>query len=57
MAPWNAPICLALMCAIPAIAAGNTVIFKTSESSPGSQLITAELMKEVDHVQHVFSSR
>lgn len=35
------------MTCIPAIAAGNTVVLKTSELSPESQLICADILKEV----------
>lgn len=45
--PWNAPVGLITMTAVPVIAAGNTVVLKTSESSPGGQLLVAELLAEV----------
>lgn len=41
MAPFNAPVSLALVPAVEAIAAGNSVTMKFSESAPA----TAELMK------------
>lgn len=40
---------LTLMTCMPAIAAGNTVVLKTSEYSPASQLIVADILKEVRH--------
>ena len=46
MAPWNAPVGLVTITVVPALAAGNTVILKTSENSPHSQLLAAELLKE-----------
>ncbi|KAJ3523749.1 hypothetical protein NM688_g8673 [Phlebia brevispora] len=46
ISPWNAPLGLVLMTAIPPIAAGCAVVLKTSEHSPASQLIAAELLKE-----------
>ena len=48
--PWNAPVGLITMTAIPVIAAGNTVILKTSDSSPAAQLLAAELLAEVSMV-------
>ncbi len=47
ISPWNAPLGLSLMTVLPPIAAGNTVVLKTSEYSPAGQLIAAELLKEV----------
>ncbi|PSR88857.1 hypothetical protein PHLCEN_2v5006 [Hermanssonia centrifuga] len=46
ISPWNAPLGLSLMTVLPPIAAGNTVVLKTSEYSPSGQLIAAELLKE-----------
>lgn len=46
ISPWNAPLGLVLLTTLPALAAGNTVVLKTSEHSPASQLIAAELLKE-----------
>lgn len=47
ISPWNAPIGLSFICTLPALAAGNTIVLKTSEMSPASQLIAAEIYKEV----------
>ncbi|KAJ3525121.1 hypothetical protein NM688_g8454 [Phlebia brevispora] len=44
--PWNVPLGLALISILPPIAAGNTVVLKTSEYCPASQLIVGELLKE-----------
>jgi len=46
VSPWNAPLGLAVMTCLPALAAGNTVVLKTSEYSPASQLIIGQLMKD-----------
>ncbi|KAF7800257.1 hypothetical protein EIP86_011504 [Pleurotus ostreatoroseus] len=46
ISPWNAPLGLVLLTTLPALAAGNTVVLKTSEHSPASQLVAAELLKE-----------
>jgi acyl-CoA reductase-like NAD-dependent aldehyde dehydrogenase len=40
------------MTSMPAIAAGNTVVLKTSEVSPASQLLAAELLQEVSTLSH-----
>jgi len=46
MSPWNAPLALTYSSVLPPLAAGNTVVLKTSEISPGCQLIAAEVLKE-----------
>lgn len=48
MSPWNAPLGLTFSTTLPALAAGNTVVLKTSEITPECQLIAAEIFKEVD---------
>lgn len=47
MAPWNYPVLLALEPLIGAIAAGNCCIIKTSEYSPKTSRVIAELLGEV----------
>lgn len=47
MAPWNAPIGLTLRATALPIACGNTVVLKTSEISPRTQIIVAEIMEKV----------
>lgn len=44
MSPWNYPVQLALIPAISAIAAGNTVVIKPSEHSPHSSAALSELI-------------
>ncbi|KAI0340692.1 aldehyde dehydrogenase [Trametopsis cervina] len=55
ISPWNAPLLLALSTCLPAIAAGNAVVLKTSEYSPASQLITAHILKEAGLPDGVFN--
>ncbi|KAI0698465.1 aldehyde dehydrogenase [Cytidiella melzeri] len=55
MSPWNAPLLLSLMTCLPAIAAGNTVVLKTSEYSPASQLFAADILKEAGLPAGVFN--
>ncbi|KZT05339.1 ALDH-like protein [Laetiporus sulphureus 93-53] len=47
VAPWNAPVILAVRAIGYPIICGNTVVFKTSENSPRTQFIIAELLHEV----------
>lgn len=44
LSPWNYPLQLALMPAIGAIAAGNGVVLKPSESAPATSRLLAELV-------------
>ena len=59
IAPWNAPFVLGLRSVLYAIAAGNTVVLKTSEMSPRVHLAMAQLLidaglpKGVLNVAHV----
>ncbi|KAG7447024.1 aldehyde dehydrogenase [Guyanagaster necrorhizus] len=46
IAPWNAPISLTLRAIAVPILCGNTVVLKSSELSPRSQFIVAELLHE-----------
>jgi acyl-CoA reductase-like NAD-dependent aldehyde dehydrogenase len=46
IAPWNAPIILAVRAFCTALACGNTVILKASELSPGTQYMLVDLMRE-----------
>lgn len=46
VAPWNYPMMMAVWKWAPAIAAGNTVVLKPSETTPASTLLMAELMAE-----------
>ncbi|KAF2688732.1 aldehyde dehydrogenase [Lentithecium fluviatile CBS 122367] len=44
--PWNVSVLTMAMKMAPAIAAGNTFVYKTSEKSPYSVLVLARLFKE-----------
>jgi len=44
IAPWNAPIILAVRGFVTALACGNTVVLKSSESSPGTQFMLGKLL-------------
>ena len=44
--PWNYPMMMAVWKWAPAIAAGNTVVLKPSDTTPASTLFMAELMSE-----------
>ncbi|KAF8342984.1 aldehyde dehydrogenase [Cantharellus anzutake] len=44
--PWNGPIALSVRAVINPIAAGNTVILKTSEYSPKSNMIIVDCLRE-----------
>ncbi|PUU79912.1 Aldehyde/histidinol dehydrogenase [Tuber borchii] len=46
IAPWNAPMILALRAVLYPIAAGNTVILKSSELSPKTHYLLASFFKE-----------
>ncbi len=47
IAPWNYPLQMAAWKIFPAVAAGNTIVLKTSELTPGTSLILAEVAAEV----------
>jgi betaine-aldehyde dehydrogenase len=44
--PWNYPLLMAVWKAAPAIAAGNTVVLKPSDTTPLSTLLFAEVAQE-----------
>ncbi len=44
--PWNYPMMMALWKWAPAIAAGNTLVLKPSDTTPVSSLLMAEIMAE-----------
>ena len=44
--PWNYPMMMAVWKWAPAIAAGNTVVLKPSDTTPASTLLMAEVMAE-----------
>lgn len=45
--PWNTPTLMLGMKIGPALAAGNTMVLKSSEKSPLSSLVVAKCMKEI----------
>ncbi|KAK0204225.1 Aldehyde/histidinol dehydrogenase [Desarmillaria ectypa] len=55
IAPWNAPIVLTLRAIAVPILCGNTVVLKSSELSPRSQFIVAELFQEAGLPAGVFN--
>jgi len=44
--PWNYPLMMAVWKWAPALAAGNTMVLKPSDTTPASTLMMAELMSE-----------
>ncbi len=46
VAPWNYPMLMAVWKFAPALAAGNTVVLKPSDTTPASTLLLAELAAE-----------
>ncbi|HWM40712.1 MAG TPA: gamma-aminobutyraldehyde dehydrogenase [Streptomyces sp.] len=47
VAPWNYPAMMAVWKFAPALAAGNTVVLKPSDTTPASAVFMAEVMGEV----------
>jgi betaine-aldehyde dehydrogenase len=47
VAPWNYPMMMAVWKFAPAIAAGNTVVLKPSDTTPESTVLLAEILGEV----------
>jgi betaine-aldehyde dehydrogenase len=46
VAPWNYPMMMAVWKFAPALAAGNTVVLKPSDTTPASSLLLAEIAAE-----------
>jgi betaine-aldehyde dehydrogenase len=44
--PWNYPIMMAIWKVAPALAAGNTIVLKPSDTTPASTLLLAEIAAE-----------
>ena len=44
--PWNYPLLMAIWKVAPALAAGNTVVLKPSDTTPASSLLLAEIAAE-----------
>ncbi|MEV7416723.1 gamma-aminobutyraldehyde dehydrogenase [Streptomyces sp. NPDC089919] len=47
VAPWNYPMMMAVWKFAPAIAAGNTVVLKPSDTTPASTILLAEIIDSV----------
>jgi betaine-aldehyde dehydrogenase len=47
VAPWNYPMMMAVWKFAPAIAAGNTVVLKPSDTTPASTVLLARIMGEI----------
>ncbi|MDX3236978.1 gamma-aminobutyraldehyde dehydrogenase [Streptomyces sp. ME03-5709C] len=47
VAPWNYPMMMAVWKFAPAIAAGNTVVLKPSDTTPASTVLIAEIIGEI----------
>ncbi len=47
VAPWNYPMMMAVWKFAPALAAGNTVVLKPSDTTPASTVLMAEIMGEI----------
>ncbi|UOQ59739.1 aldehyde dehydrogenase family protein [Leucobacter rhizosphaerae] len=45
--PWNYPFMMAIWKIAPALAAGNTIVLKPAETTPGSSVLLAQLAAEV----------
>ncbi len=46
MAPWNAPVILAVRSVAMPLACGNTIVFKSSELSPRTHALVAEVLSQ-----------
>ena len=59
VAPWNYPMMMAVWKFAPALAAGNTVVIKPSDTTPASTVLFAEIiggvLAELGHPQGVFN--
>ncbi|GAB3121979.1 gamma-aminobutyraldehyde dehydrogenase [Streptomyces calidiresistens] len=47
VAPWNYPMMMAVWKFAPALAAGNTVVLKPSDTTPASAVLIAEILGEI----------
>ncbi|MEU6960949.1 gamma-aminobutyraldehyde dehydrogenase [Streptomyces chrestomyceticus] len=59
VAPWNYPMMMAVWKFAPALAAGNTVVLKPSDTTPASTVLIAEIiggvLDELGHPRGVFN--
>ncbi len=53
--PWNFPLLLGMWKIAPALAAGNTVVFKSSELTPVTAIKLAQLIDQCDFPHGVFN--
>ncbi|MDX2077383.1 MAG: succinic semialdehyde dehydrogenase [bacterium] len=53
ISPWNYPLYLALADAVPALLAGNVVVFKPSEFTPFTVMVAVDLMIQAGIPQNV----
>jgi len=54
ISPWNYPLNLAMVDAIPALLAGNAVVLKPDEKTPYGALLLAELLEEAGLPEGLF---
>ena len=55
IAPWNLPLLLLTWKLAPALAAGNTILAKPSEETPGTATLLAEVMEDARIPAGVFN--
>jgi len=55
LSPWNFPIAIPCELISPALACGNTVVFKPSEAAPGSGHLLVEVLAEAGFPPGVFN--
>jgi len=55
IAPWNLPLLLLTWKVAPALAAGNCIVAKPSEETPGTATLLAEVIHEVGFPKGVFN--
>jgi aminomuconate-semialdehyde/2-hydroxymuconate-6-semialdehyde dehydrogenase len=55
ISPWNLPLLLMTWKLGPALAAGNTIVAKPSEETPGTAFLLAEVMHEAGMPEGVFN--
>ena len=46
MTPWNYPLMMAIWKVAPALAAGNSLVIKPSDTTPASTLLLGEIAQE-----------
>ena len=55
ISPWNLPLLLLTWKVAPALAAGNAIVAKPSEETPGTAFLLAEVMHEIGLPRGVFN--